>query len=274
MNRIDNVFARRRADNRCALVSFVTAGDPDANTTVDILHQLAAAGADILELGMPFSDPMADGPVIQRSSERALAAGMTLEGVFAIVRRFRQRDSDTPLVLMGYLNPIEQFGYRAFAAAADQHQVDGVITVDLPAEEGTQLYGVLDEYGIDPIFLIAPTTSDIRIQNIQRRARSFVYYVALKGVTGANTLNPKQVRKRLADIRTHLTLPIGVGFGIRDPQTAAQIAKFSDAVVIGTALVQRIEALRDQPQHIAPALARFVHELRQAMDQATDAAVG
>ena len=272
MSRIYKVFAHRKQSGSCALISFVTAGDPDADTCVAILHQLVAAGVDIIELGMPFSDPTADGPVIQRASERALARGMNLAGVLAIVRRFRAHDRNTPLVLMGYLNPIEQFGYENFIKAASEQQVDGVIVVDLPFEEGETLYRLCDRYAIDPILLISPTTSEARIQRMQSLARGFLYCVSIKGITGTNTIDPQFLEQRIATIRRHLRLPIGVGFGIRDAATAAQIAPLCDAVVVGSALVQCIE--EHHQVTVGNRLKNLAASLRSAIDQATAAKVG
>ncbi len=272
MSRIAESFALRKKNGGCALISFVTAGDPDADTSVEILHQLVAAGVDIIELGMPFSDPIADGPVIQRASERALAGGMSLAGVLAIVRRFRVHDSNTPLVLMGYLNPIEQFGYANFIKAASAHQVDGLIVVDLPPEESEPLYCLCDSCAIDPIFLISPTTSEARMQRMQPLARGFLYCVSLKGVTGASSIDPQSLTQRITTIRRHIALPVGVGFGIRNAATAAQIAPLSDAVVVGSALVQCIEEHQQQPRTIGTALGRLAGTLRSAIDQATAAA--
>ena len=242
-SRIDERFAGLRAAGRKALVPFITAGDPEPGWTVPLMHRLVEAGADLLELGVPFSDPMADGPVIQRSSERALAKGMTIHRVLEAVSAFRQRDRETPVVLMGYLNPIEVVGYEPFARQAREVGVDGVLTVDLPPEEAGELVDALTSQGMAPVFLLAPTTTEARIAEICRMARGFVYYVSLKGVTGSDRLDPVAVAEKLALVRRHTALPIGVGFGIKDPESAAQVAAVSDAVVIGSALVARLEAL-------------------------------
>ncbi len=266
MSRIAAVFDALRARGRKALIPYVTAGDPAPGVTVPVMHALVEAGADIIELGVPFSDPMADGPVIQRASERALAHQTSLRDVLAMVRTFRRDNARTPVVLMGYLNPVEVMGYEAFAAAAAEAGVDGVLTVDIPPEEASELLPALNGHALDAIFLIAPTTVGSRVETICRAAGGFVYYVSLKGVTGASHLDIAGVGRKLEEIRRATDLPIGVGFGIKDAATAAAVAKVADAVVVGSALVSRIEALADRPDAIAPALAGLLAEMRQAMD--------
>ena len=266
MSRIEARFAALARDGRAALVPYVTAGDPSAGVTDRVLGALAGAGADIIELGVPFSDPMADGPVIQRAGERALANGMDLRGVLDIVRRFRVRDAQTPVVLMGYLNPIEAMGYQSFGAAASDAGVDGVLTVDLPPEESEGLDRVLRERGLDMIYLVAPNTGEARIRRICAKASGFVYYVALKGVTGARNLDADAVATRVREIRAITELPVGVGFGIRDADTAARIARVSDAVVVGSVLVQKMEELQSQVEAIPAAVADIVGGMRRAMD--------
>ncbi len=241
-NRIDGCFARLRAEGRTALVPYVTTGDPSLAVTGPLLDALVAAGADVIELGVPFSDPMADGPVIQRASERALAQHVGLADVLDVARAFRVRHPDVPVVLMGYLNPIEAMGTAAFVAKARESGVDGVIIVDCPPEEMEALAPLLDNAGIAPIFLVAPTTADARIAAIARLARGYVYYVSLKGVTGAGNLDTGEVAQKLAAIRRHVALPVGVGFGIRDAASAKAIAAHAEAVVIGSRLIQEIEA--------------------------------
>ncbi len=270
--RIDARFARLRGAGRKALVPFITAGDPEPGWTVPLLHRLVASGADLLELGVPFSDPMADGPVIQRASERALAKGMTLHRVLEAVGEFREDDRDTPVVLMGYLNPIEVMGYERFAGAARAAGVDGVLTVDLPPEEAGELGGALMSHGIAPVFLLAPTTTETRIAEICRMARGFVYYVSLKGVTGSDRLDPVAVAGKLALVRRHTDLPIGVGFGIKDPESAAQVAAVCDAVVVGSALVARLEALCGERERAEREIASFLAGLRAAIDGQSPAA--
>jgi tryptophan synthase alpha chain len=267
-NRIDRRFAGLRAAGRKALVPFITAGDPAPDWTVPLMHRLVESGADLLELGVPFSDPMADGPVIQRASERALAKGMTVRGVFQLVSAFRLKDQDTPVVLMGYLNPIEAMGYARFAEQARAAGVDGVLTVDSPPEEAGELVQTLTGQGLAPVFLLAPTTTEARIAAICRMARGFVYYVSLKGVTGSDRLDPAAVAEKLAVIRRHTALPVGVGFGIKDAEGAAEVAKVCDAVVIGSALVARLESLAGDRERALQDISMFVSGLRAALDGA------
>jgi tryptophan synthase alpha chain len=271
-SRIDERFAALRAAGRKALVPFLTAGDPEPGWTVALMHRLVEVGADLLELGVPFSDPMADGPVIQRSSERALAKGMTIHRVLEMVRAFRLDDRGTPVVLMGYLNPIEMVGYEPFAREAREVGVDGVLTVDLPPEEAGELVDALTSRGMAPVFLLAPTTTEARIAQICRMARGFVYYVSLKGVTGSDRLDPVAVAEKLAVVRRHTALPIGVGFGIKDPESAAQVAAICDAVVIGSALVARLWALCDEREQAEREISSFVADLRAAIDGVRPAA--
>ncbi|GAB6067101.1 tryptophan synthase subunit alpha [Methylothermus subterraneus] len=267
MSRIQTVFANLARQGRKALIPFVTAGDPDLESTLRYLRALAAAGADILELGVPFSDPMADGPVIQRASERALAGKVSLRQVLELVARFRRQDQATPIVLMGYLNPIERLGYEAFVGAAKDAGVDGVLTVDLPPEEAKEeMLPLLYQAGIDPIFLLAPTSTASRIKQADALGRGYLYYVSLKGVTGAGHLDLEDVAAKLATIRSLTHLPIGVGFGVKDAETAAKIARVADAVVVGSALVQKIEENLADPTRIEPAITSLVKAMRQAMD--------
>jgi len=242
MNRIDAAFAELRAAGRTALIPYVTVGDPTPAHTLPILDALVTAGADVIELGVPFSDPMADGPVIQRASERALAQGVGLAMVLDIVRAFRKGNAATPIVLMGYANPIEAMGTVAFADRAREAGVDGVLVVDYPPEEALEFGELLAARGIALIFLLAPTTPEARIAAVAKLARGYVYYVSLKGVTGAGHLDTGDVRKKVAEIRKHVTIPVGVGFGIRDAASAQAIAADADAVVIGSRLIQEIEA--------------------------------
>jgi len=266
MSRIAAKFESLRTQGRKALIPYVTAGDPKPGVTVLIMHAMVEAGADIIELGVPFSDPMADGPVIQRASERALAHHTSLRDVLEMVRAFRVNNQETPVVLMGYLNPIEVMGYETFAAAAAQAGVDAALTVDIPPEEAGELLPALNGHGLDAIFLIAPTTIGSRIETICKAASGFVYYVSLKGVTGASHLDVAGVEQKLNEIRSSTDLPIGVGFGIKDAATAAAVSKVADAVVVGSALVSQVEALADTPDAIAPALAELLAGMRQAMD--------
>jgi tryptophan synthase alpha chain len=268
MSRIAGRFAELKRAKRTALVLYMTAGDPDKGATVPLLHALVAAGADAVELGVPFSDPSADGPVIQAACERALKAGTTLVDVLGMVREFRIRDQHTPVILMGYLNPVEAMGAEAFAVAAAEAGVDGVITVDMPPEEAEPLVGLLRKRGLDPIFLLAPTTDLARAQRISETASGFVYYVSLKGVTGAARLDIGEVRERLAVLRRVTSLPVGVGFGVRDAASAAALAEVADAVIVGSAVVSRIAEHKGDAKRAAASLSAFVAELRQAMDAA------
>lgn len=268
MSRIAGRFADLKRAGRTALVPYITAGDPGKDASVPLLHALVAAGADALELGVPFSDPSADGPVIQAACERALKAGTTLTDVLAMVREFRRRDPATPVILMGYLNPVEAMGAEAFAAAAAAAGVDGVLTVDMPPEEAEPLAGLLRKHGIDPIFLLAPTTDTARVRRISETASGFVYYVSFKGVTGAARLDVDEVRARLAAVRRETTLPVGVGFGVRDAASAAALAGVADAVIVGSAIVSRIAAQQGDKARAAAAIGGFVQELRRAMDAA------
>jgi tryptophan synthase alpha chain len=266
VSRIPTRFEALRSEGRKALVPFITAGDPGPAVTVPLMHALVSAGADIIELGVPFSDPMADGPVIQRASERALAKGVTLGGVLALVREFRRRDATTPVVLMGYLNPIEALGYEAFAAAASEAGVDGVLTVDMPPEEAEELVAALRRHRLDPIFLLAPTSPPERVRLVCGQASGFVYYVSLKGVTGADRLDAAAVGRKLEPIRALTGLPIGVGFGIRDAESAARVARVSDAVVVGSALVLKVEELAAEPDRVPGEVAALLAGMRRAMD--------
>ncbi len=267
MSRIRGRFRELRRQDRKALIPFITAGDPAPSATLPLMRAMVEAGADLIELGVPFSDPMADGPVIQRASERALQAGVSLDDTMAMVREFRAVDDATPVVLMGYLNPVEVMGYEQFAGAAADMGVDGVLTVDLPPEEGHDLVQALQRKEIDPIFLVAPTTTPARIQRICEVASGFVYYVSLKGVTGSDRLDVGAVAGKLQAIRNVTDLPIGVGFGIRDAASAASISTVSDAVVVGSALVQKIEELLGQPDRMEQAVTSLLSEMRQAMDK-------
>lgn len=267
MNRISRCFQDLRRTGRKALIPYITAGDPRPECTVPVMHALVAAGADLLELGVPFSDPMADGPVIQKACERALAQGMSLRGVLELVREFRRTDQQTPVVLMGYLNPIEAMGYVTFVDAAQDVGVDGVLTVDLPPEEAGELVDALKNAAIAPIFLLAPTSSTARIQRIAAMAQGYLYYVSLKGVTGSAALNVAEVANKLAMIRASTALPLGVGFGIKDAATAAAVASIADAVVVGSALVGKMAELASEPERIPQEVARLAAAMREAMDR-------
>jgi len=243
MSRIQQRFSELQTQQRKALIPFVTAGDPQPDVTVPLLHAMVAAGADLLEIGVPFSDPMADGPVIQAACERALKHHVTLHQVLDMVREFRLEDVSTPVILMGYLNPIEVWGYADFAGAAAEAGVDGVLTVDLPPEEAGGFTEAMQAAGIDTIFLLAPTSDESRMRKVSAVASGFIYYVSFKGVTGANRLDISSVSSKLKELRQHTKLPIGVGFGVRDAETAARVAGVADAVVVGSVLVGQLAEL-------------------------------
>lgn len=264
MSKIASVFAELKAKNKKGLIPFVTAGDPHPNLTVDVMHALVKGGADIIELGVPFSDPMADGPVIQRSSERALAQGVTLKQCLANVQQFRQSNATTPVVLMGYANPIEQMGHAQFAQAAKSAGVDGVLIVDYPPEECEEFAKHMRSQGIDPIFLLAPTSSQTRIHHAAQIAAGYIYYVSLRGVTGASNLNTQDVASVLPLIRQETSIPVAVGFGIRDAASAKAVAKTADAVVIGSRIVQLLEEAKKGEE--LQVLEQFINEIRRALD--------
>lgn len=234
--------AFQRIQGRTALVPYITAGDPSAAVTPALMHALVKAGADILELGVPFSDPMADGPVIQRAAERAVQRGVGLSDVLDMVAEFRRDDAQTPVVLMGYANPVERMGYADFVEKATRAGVDGVLVVDYPPEEIGEFAELLHQASIDPIFLLAPTSTDERMQLVGQIARGYVYYVSLKGVTGAGHIDIDDVAEKLERIRRHVSVPVGVGFGIRDAESARRIGEHADAVVIGSKLIETMEA--------------------------------
>lgn len=262
MNRIDNRFSRLKAEGRKALIPFLTAGDPSLEATVPVMHALAKAGADVIELGVPFSDPMADGPTIQRSSERALARGAGLSYVLDCVRAFRQGDADTPVVLMGYLNPVEIRGADRFALEAVAAGVDGVLLVDLPPEEAAEFRSAFAAHGLALILLAAPTTSDARLESLCGQASGYLYYVSFAGVTGADRLDTAAATGRLQAIRAHSTVPVAAGFGIRDAASARAMAREADGVVVGSALVAALQASTDP----VAAADGFLRPLRTALD--------
>ena len=270
MSRIAGCFAALAEQGRKALIPYVTAGDPAPSVTVPLMHAMVEAGADIIELGIPFSDPMADGPVIQLACERSLAAGTTLARVLDMVARFRKDNDTTPVVLMGYLNPVEAMGYEKFAERAAHAGVDGVLMVDLPPEEGEALAPLFQGHGLDRVFLLAPTTTEARMQTIAAAGTGYLYYVSLKGVTGSATLNVDEVARKVETIRKHAQLPIGVGFGIKDAASARAISRVADGVVVGSALVQRIADHADQPEAIPAQVAGVLAEMRAAMDDRSE----
>ena len=264
MSRIKATFDALQAHGRKALIPYVTSGDPFADATVDIMLAMAKAGADVIELGVPFSDPMADGPVIQKAGERALARGIGLPQVLDFVRGFRAKNDITPVVLMGYANPVERYGVDRFVADARAAGVDGVLVVDYPPEECEAFAATLRTSGLDPIFLLAPTSTETRMAHVGRIASGYVYYVSLKGVTGAGHLDTAAVAAMVPRIKRHVKLPVGVGFGIRDAKTAQAVAAVSDAVVIGTALVQLLET--QTRENVAAAAGQFIAGIRAALD--------
>jgi tryptophan synthase alpha chain len=266
MSRIAARFEALGRQHRTALIPYVTAGDPHPDVTVPLLHALVEAGADLLEIGVPFSDPMADGPVIQAACERALKHHTSLHQVLDMVRAFRTQDTETPIVLMGYLNPVEVMGYETFATNAAAAGVDGVLTVDLPPEEAHDLVAALKRQALDMIFLAAPTSDDERIGRMAELGGGFLYYVSFKGVTGANRLDVAAVARKLEQIRADTDLPVGVGFGIRDAESAAAVAEVADAVVVGSALVKRVAELADAPERVAAEAPAIIAEMRAAMD--------
>jgi len=265
LNRIDRRFSDLKAQGRCALVPYVTAGHPQPDASVEILHAAVAAGADLVELGMPFSDVMADGPVIQNACARALEQGTHLEEVLEIVREFRKNDTTTPLILMGYTNPIERRGAERFASEAAQAGVDALLIVDCPADEADGLRALLDAQGLHQIFLIAPTTNADRLDHAARLAGGFVYYVSIKGVTGAASLDIDSLRPMVEKVRARVDLPVAVGFGIREPAQAAAVAEIADAVVIGSALVDRLDRCETVEQAVGE-VKNYLGPVRDAMD--------
>jgi len=264
MSRIQATFEQLAVKRRKALIPFVTAGDPEPGLTVTLMHALVQAGADVIELGVPFSDPMADGPVIQRASDRALKQGVSLLRVLEFVREFRAGDQSTPVVLMGYANPIEAMGTGRFVAEAREAGVDGVLVVDYPPEECESFAGLVRSCGMDLIFLLAPTSNDARMAQVARLASGYLYYVSLKGVTGAGHLDLDDVAGKISRIRRQTALPVGVGFGIRDAATARAVAQFADAVVIGSAIIQEMEAAPAGEQ--VSRAGRFIRDIREALD--------
>ena len=267
MSRLKATFASLKADNKTALIPFITAGDPQPSVTVNLMHDMVAVGASVLELGVPFSDPMAEGPVIQAACERALEHNVSLKDVLGMVAEFRTKNNETPVVLMGYANPVEVMGYKVFAEAASTAGVDALLLVDLPPEEGADLVTALKANQLDMIFLLAPTTTDDRMQLICDQASGFVYYVSLKGVTGAANLDIDAVVQKVNQIRTHTSIPVGVGFGISDAATAAQVASVADAVVVGSAIVKRVAENADDPAKISKEVCGLLSSMREAMDK-------
>ncbi|WP_415881579.1 tryptophan synthase subunit alpha [Neptuniibacter sp. QD72_48] len=266
MSRIAASFAKLKSEGRKALIPYVTAGDPAPEVTVGLLHAMVEAGADVIELGIPFSDPMADGPVIQLACERALTHNVRLLDVLAMVAEFRQKDNETPIVLMGYLNPIEILGYQRFAEEAKKAGVDGVLTVDLPPEESGEFNQIMREHDIDTIYLLAPTTEEERIKYVCENGSGYLYYVSVKGVTGSASLDVQAVADRLDIVRKYTDIPLGVGFGIKDAESATAVSKIADGVIVGSVLVNKIASLVKDQGKIAPEVAAIIKDMRQAMD--------
>lgn len=266
MSRLAAKFEQFARTGRKALIPFITAGDPTTEFTVPMMHAMVEAGVDVIELGVPFSDPMSDGPVIQRASERALQHRMSLRGVLELTKEFRKTDQDTPVVLMGYLNPVEVMGYEAFALAAKEADVDGVLTVDMPPEEAEEYGALLKAQGIDPIFLLAPNSNEERIKKMDAVGSGYLYYVSLKGVTGAGHLDTADVEQKLSRIRANTQLPVGIGFGVKDAATAKTVAALGDGVVVGSALISRIENNIDNPEKAKSEIIELLESMRQAMD--------
>lgn len=267
-NRIGQCLAKLKAENRKALVTYIVNGDPEPGVSLQAMHALVDSGADIIELGVPFSDPMAEGPVIQRGHERALAHGTSLKGTIELVRQFRETNQDTPVVLMGYANPVERMGYEAFATAAGKAGVDGLLTVDLPAEEAVSLNAELRKNNMESIFLIAPTTTAERESKVISLAGGFLYYVSLKGVTGAGNLDVDAVNARISSIKENTSLPVLVGFGIKDAESAKAIGAVADGVVVGSVLVTAMGAQdHASSAEIIEALKGIVAPMRKALDE-------
>ncbi|MEY4724283.1 MAG: tryptophan synthase subunit alpha [Pseudomonadota bacterium] len=267
MQRLQQTFDQLKAQGRKALVPYFTAGDPSPDLTVELMLAMVDAGVDVIELGVPFSDPMADGPVIQRASERALALGVSLNDCLEWVSQFRQTNQTTPVVLMGYANPIERFGQQAFAEAAAKAGVDGVLVVDYPPEESEDFALMLEAKGLAPIFLLAPTSTETRMDQVGRLGAGYLYYVSLKGVTGAGHLDTEDVARKVAVVRQHTSLPIGVGFGISDAQSAKAVSVHADAVVIGSAIIKLMEQQVTEQKPVVPAVSSFLSGIRAAIDQ-------
>ncbi|MCB1949197.1 tryptophan synthase subunit alpha [Nitrosomonas sp.] len=265
MNRITQTFAVLQSNHKKALIPFITAGDPNPSLTVELMHSLVKAGSDIIELGVPFSDPMADGPTIQRSSERALKHHVGLHNVLNMVSEFRKENMQTPVVLMGYANPVEAMGYEYFAAQAEKAGVDGVLTVDYPPEECEDWVRCLEKHGLDAIFLLSPTSKQSRIAQVAKLAKGYIYYVSLKGVTGASNLDLENVASKLAELRAVVSIPIGVGFGIRDAEMASAVAKLADAVVVGSRIIEEIE--RSSQNELLNNVTHLVASMREAIDE-------
>ncbi|MFK8011756.1 MAG: tryptophan synthase subunit alpha [Marinicellaceae bacterium] len=266
MNRLENRFSQLSKHGQKALIPFITAGHPHPLMTVPAMHALVANGANIIELGMPFSDPMADGIVIQQSSEKAIELGMTLSSVLDVVEEFRENDQDTPIILMGYLNPIEKYGYEIFVKEASKAGVDGVLIVDSPPDESGLFSSLLQKHNMNQIFLIAPTTDKKRQLYILSKASGFIYCVALKGVTGAKSVDYSDLSEQISSIKSMSDIPVAIGFGVKDEESAVAVAEFSDAVVIGSALVERLDQCKNQ-EEIEIAIEKFIKPIAKAINK-------
>jgi tryptophan synthase alpha chain len=270
VSRLTKRFADLKASARKALIPYIMTSDPQPEVTLPLMHSMVNAGADVIELGVPFSDPMADGPVIQQAAERSLEFGTSLHDVFKVVQRFRETDNATPIIMMGYLNPIEVMGYATFAEQAADAGIDGIITVDMPPEEAVDYIAALRQHDIDPVFLLAPTTSEARMDKIAAVASGFAYYVSLKGVTGAASLDVAGVAERMTTIRKHIKIPVGVGFGIKDAATAAAVSDCADAVVVGSAIVGQMALHSGNTEKIITSVTDLLASMRKAMDAVAD----
>ncbi|MFN3236601.1 MAG: tryptophan synthase subunit alpha [Pseudomonadales bacterium] len=266
MSRISDTFARRRAAGQKLLIPYLVAGDPNLETSLEVMHAMVDAGADVIEVGVPFTDPEAEGPSIQLGHERALKHNVSLTNTLGLVEQFRQTNNETPIILMGYVNPIEAMGFEKFASRAAQAGVDGTIIVNLPPEEGIELSTALKAHNLAPIYLMAPTTTDERAAMIVSEATEFIYYVSLKGTTGASNINFDGVEERVAHLRTLCPHPIVVGFGIKDGASAARVASFADGSVVGTAIVDMFAEHQTDPAAIAPKVVKLLQDMRQQMD--------
>jgi len=262
MNRINKVFSTLKQNNQKALIPYITAGDPNLNVTLETMHAMADKGADIIELGVPFTDPMADGPVIQAACERSLKSGTTLTNIIETVSKFRKKNTITPIVLMGYLNPVLTMGFETFLDKAKTAGIDGILLVDMPVEEAEPYLNLLTQFDILPIFLVAPTTTKNRLEKIAHFGKGYLYYVSVKGITGTKSVDVSDVEKHLIPIRKITELPIAVGFGIKDPESAAQVAKIADGVVVGSILVNDMAKLNNMPDLIAKTIADKVASLK------------
>ena len=267
MNRIEKKFTSAKDKNKKCLISYITGGDPDLETSLEVMHTLVSSGTDIIELGVPFSDPIADGPVIQRACERALSQNTSCKDILKLITLFREKDDETPIVLMGYLNPIEIMGYENFSEQAHSSGADGVLVVDLPYEEASEIVDIFRSYNLDSIFLVAPNTKNERIEKIMNFSSGFLYYVSLKGVTGAPTLNLEETLSKLDKIKKFTKLPLAVGFGINDPESARLLSKHADAVVVGSAIIKIIEKNINNRENICKGISSLLLSIRSKLDE-------